>query len=496
MGKQKKIFTHREFMEMAVTEMKKSISEHSDKPDPKVGAILVTPDGRELIKVAHRGEIRSGDHAEFSLLDKKLRTEPLTDCILYTTLEPCVERNPPKSACFERAINARIKKVYIGIQDPHPSVRGEGRKKLLEHDIEVAFFDDDLAAEIREFNKDFIEYAEAEAKRIQDGEITGSVDPLDNAIQNVTLDDFSIEAQEELIDRAELGYKIGSPEFNKYLLQLGLIKTNVKTNITKPTGLGILLLGKNPQLSFTQARVQFIINQNGIEEAPKTFAGPVLLQPQKIQEYLNLIYPKYISRKSLQREEYYDIPFEVVRETINNAITHRDYTIDGATVKIYIYDDRVEVFSPGKPIHPLEKFVNFNVPPESRNPKIAYLFNEIAVVEEVGLGMKELKKLADVRTLPKPSFRMFEQYFVTTIYTKVSAQPSSIEIQEKLKSLSTSEKQGYEFIRIRGSITSPEYMSAMDVSERTARNHLKKMVDLGLLKVEGEGRATKYVLIS
>jgi len=494
MGKQKKIFTYRQFMEMAVEEMKKSISDHDDKPDPKVGAVLVAPNGRELIDVAHRGEIRSGDHAEFILLDKKQRTLPLTNYVLYTTLEPCVERNPPKSACVERTVNARIKKVFIGIQDPHPSVAGEGIKILHKHKIDVEFFDADLAEEIRKENKDFIKYAEDEAKKVLDGEITEIIDPLDKALENVSMEDFSFEAQEELIDRAELKYKVGSKNFNKYLLQLGLIKTNTKTNITKPTGLGLLLFGKNPQLTFTQARVQFFINQPGADDITENFDGPVLLQPQKIQKYLDIIYPKYISRKTMQREEYYNVPIEVIRETINNAIAHRDYTISGATVKVYIYDDRVEVFSPGKPIHPLEKFNTYNVPPESRNPKIAYLFNEISVVEELGLGMKELKKLAEVPQLPKPSFRMNEQYFVTTIYTKVGAKPSSIDIQDKVKELNSDEKKGFELIRNRGQITSGEYQNLVGVSVRTARRHLSKMTDLGLLQIEGAGRSTIYKL--
>lgn len=496
MGKQKKIFTHREFMEMAVEEMKKSISDHDDKPDPKVGAVLVSPDGRKLIDVAHRGEIRSGDHAEFILLDKKQRTSPLTDYILYTTLEPCVERNPPKSACVERTVNARIKKVYIGIQDPHPSVAGEGIKILQKHNIDVEFFDADLAQEIRKENEDFIKYAEEEAKKVLNGELAEIVDPLDKALENVSMEDFSSEAQEELIYRANLKFKIGSKDFNRYLLQLGLIKTNTITNITKPTGLGLLLFGKNPQRNFTQARVQFFIDQPGDDGITENFDGPVLLQPQKIQKYLDLIYPKYISRKTMQREEYYNVPIEVIRETINNAIAHRDYTIEGATVKVYIYDDRVEVFSPGKPIHPLDKFNDFNVPPVSRNPKIAYLFNEIKVVEELGLGMKELRKLSEVQQLPRPTFRMDGQYFVTTVYTKIGAKPASIDIQDKVKELKPKERDGYEIIRTRGSVSSKEYSRILGVSERAARYHLKKMVDLGLLNVEGESKATKYVIIN
>ena len=481
-------------MEMAVEEMKKSISDHDDKPDPKVGAVLVSPDGRELIDVAHRGEIRSGDHAEFILLDKKQRALPLTDYILYTTLEPCVERNPPKSACVERTVNARIKKVYIGIQDPHPSVRGEGIKILKKNKIEVGYFDADLSEIIRIANEKFIKYAEDEFKKVLDGEIEESVDPIENILDNYTISDFSTEAQKELKERAKLKFGFKSDEFKKFLLKLNLIKTNAKTKVTKPTGLGILLLGDNPELKFNHALVQFIIEQPSNDPIIKTFQGPVLLQPIEINKYLEIIYPQYISRKSLQREEYYDVPFEAIREIINNAIAHRDYQEDRGEIKIYIFSDRVEVYSPGKPIHPIEKFTNFNVPPISRNSKISYLFHLMGIVEKVGLGMRELRKLSEIEKLPKPNFRMHEQYFVTTIYTKIGAKPSSIEIQDKLKELSPDEKRGFDVIRNRGQISSSEYQNLIDVSERTARRHLSKMTELGLLQIEGAGRATIYKL--
>jgi ATP-dependent DNA helicase RecG len=490
----KKVFTSREFMEMAVSEMKESISEHDDKPDPKVGALLVSPDGKRLIDKAHRGEIRAGDHAEFALLDKKHRNEPLTGHILYSTLEPCVERNPPKSACVERTINARIKKVYVGIQDPHPTVRGDGIRILEERGIEVDFFDSDLAEEIRKENKEFIDYAEREAKKILEGEVEESIAPLEKALEGFTPEDFSVEAQQELIDRAELGFKVNTEGFLRYLLQLHLIKINDKINGGKPTGLGLLLLGKNPQPTYPQARVQFIIDQPDTDDIIKPFEGPVLLQPRRIEEYLQNVYPRFISRKKLQRDEYYDVPIEAIREIINNAIAHRDYLLEGSSIKVYIYSDKVEVHSPGKPIHPIEKFRDFNVPPISRNPKIAYLFNQIGVIEEVGFGMKELRKLASVGNLPRPSFRMNELYFITTVYTKYGAQPTGVDIENRLASLNKAERKGFDTIMQRGRITTPEYQELMGVSERTARYHLRHMTDSGLLASAGAGKATVYTL--
>ena len=61
---------------MAVEVMKKSIPERSKTdPSPFVGAVLVFPDG--TVDTAYRGEFREGDHAEYTVLDKKNRDKDL-----------------------------------------------------------------------------------------------------------------------------------------------------------------------------------------------------------------------------------------------------------------------------------------------------------------------------------------------------------------------------------------------------------------------------------
>jgi len=116
------ILDARACMELAIQEM--NMSHNEPRPDgkvpPKVGAVIFFPDGR--IEKAHRGELRDGDHAEFTLIERKLFGERLDDCILFTTLEPCVERNSPKVPCCRRTTNARIKTVFVGITDPDPTV--------------------------------------------------------------------------------------------------------------------------------------------------------------------------------------------------------------------------------------------------------------------------------------------------------------------------------------------------------------------------------------
>jgi len=114
-------FDPRKLMEMAVDVMKASIREKrsDDTITPKVGAVLWKPDG--TVQTACRGELREGDHAEYTLLERKNVGENLGDCVLFATLEPCgpESRNSPKIGCARRITNARIKIIYYGCEDPH-----------------------------------------------------------------------------------------------------------------------------------------------------------------------------------------------------------------------------------------------------------------------------------------------------------------------------------------------------------------------------------------
>jgi ATP-dependent DNA helicase RecG len=497
MAKGKDNFTPRKYMEVAIDVMNQSIQEpRHDKVSPKVGAVLIKPDGTE--ETAFRGELRHGDHAEFTLLERKNRSISLDGSILFATLEPCAPgaRKHPKLGCAERIVNARIKKVWIGIEDPDPAVDRKGIKYLLDNGIEVHMFDADLQEQIRNANKQFIKEAEERAKKVKLEPSPLFLSEKEKVEPKAETEDLSKDLIEDFINKANLDVKVDSSEYYRILAQLGILKS--RDNKYIPTGLGLLLFGKRPQLIYQNALIRATFKTKGRGEDIVTIEGPLISQADKVQSWYENHIGKQIDRTSVERRVIYDYPLVVFREAIINAIVHRDYDLDGAPIYFEINDDAIIIKSPGKPVEPLtlEQIKKFNAPSLSRNPKIVYVFDQMELVEQRGLGFQTIKDLPEKHNLPLPLVTYEAPYIVFSFPRSIEA-VKRIANNPKIDQLTDAQLKGYEWLKSIGVASTREYSSHFDIGYKTAQRHLAAMKTLGLLGDNGEDNNSpnyKYIV--
>jgi ATP-dependent DNA helicase RecG len=479
-----KAFNPRPYMELAIAEMNKSKNE--PRPDgkvpPKVGAVLVFADGKVI--QAHRGELREGDHAEFSLLERKLGHEKLDGCILFTTLEPCVERNPPKVPCCRRTTNARIKKVYVGIIDPDPTVSTKGIEHLKRHFVDVKMFDRDLQKQIEIENKEFLEQA---LKRKLKAEKDEFATQIEQPLANASFDKLSAEALQKFIFEAKLPFKIEQPEFQEYLIDLGVLSLDKTSNTSKPNGYGILLFGKEPRLAFKGAALKCTAKLGNFEFKPESFDLALVLVPDLAQEWLKKVLAQEKDTSLFKRGIKESFPLEVLREGVINAIVHRDYTIEGSKNSINIDDDAIVIKSPGAPPSTitLDQLNSFKAPSYSRNPVISLVFNKMGYVEETGLGMASLKSLNEKYGLPLPEYQ-YEEPLLTLTFPKTMEAVKKVSHHPNVAKLSDAQLKGYEWLKSVDAASTREYSAHFLIGYKTAQRHLASMKELGLIRDNGE----------
>ena len=118
--------------------------------------------------------------------------------------------------------------------------------------------------------------------------------------------------------------------------------------------------------------------------------------------------------RGVNRKDIYEIPVEVLREAVVNALMHRDYSIAGTQVTVEVYDDRVEIVNPGGLLKGLSAR-NLGTVSMRRNELIADLFFRLDKVERVGMGIPNMKKAMVAAGLREPTFAP-DTFFRATFY--------------------------------------------------------------------------------
>ena len=263
------------------------------------------------------------------------------------------------------------------------------------------------------------------------------------------------------------------------------------------TNAGVLLADQN---IYTHSRI-FCTRWNGLTKTSingeaaddKEISGGLLQQLFSAMEFVRNNTKKKWHKSGMTRVEMPEYDEEAVREAIVNGIIHREYTRLGAEVCVDIYDDRLEVTSPGCMMSGkiIDKEVDDVVASERRNPVLADIFARMKFMERRGSG---LKKITDNTNALFNDGRNHVEFFSDRNYFKVTIHNALYgkEIGDKPNVTDVTkmdmEEAIFEQIKLNPKVTVDQLAEKLQVNRRTILRCITLMKQNGTIKRIGSSR--------
>ena len=147
----------------------------------------------------------------------------------------------------------------------------------------------------------------------------------------------------------------------------------------------------------------------------REFTGPIYTQIEETVDFVLRNIRLGATIDGLVRKEKYELPPEAIREMIINAHCHRNL-LDESCIQVAVYDDRLEVTSPGGLYNGLTYEEVMNGHSKIRNKAIANIFSQMGLVEAWGSGIKRIFNAAKEYDLPEPKFQEFDNMFRVELF--------------------------------------------------------------------------------
>ena len=178
------------------------------------------------------------------------------------------------------------------------------------------------------------------------------------------------------------------------------------------------------------------------------------------------------------REEMPEYVERSYHEALVNALAHRDYLVNGSEVHIDIYDDRMEIYSPGgmPDGSVIQDRDPLTVPSTRRNPVLADVFNRLGYMERKGSGFGKIiggyEYQINYDESKKPTFRS-DRYQFTVIMPNLNYNVTQ-DVTQDVNS-NDLDTQIINLIKIDGKVSTEQMSKILEVSTRTIKRHIKEM---------------------
>lgn len=254
-----------------------------------------------------------------------------------------------------------------------------------------------------------------------------------------------------------------------------------------PSVLGILVFGENTQNFLSEAMIicSHFQGTSGREiVASFDYEGGAIEQIKGAMSFIQSRLYKKQTINHLIREEQLEIPITAIREAVVNAVAHRNYHIK-APIKIAIYDDRIEIFSPGQCIRPIDTHALRHGISALRNPGLCKILREAGYAEKLGSGIIAILDEYEKAQLALPTFVNGGDYFKCILPRE---QERAVVLSDEDKIIKLLHQQSA------GMLTVNEVISQLQVSRATAIRKLNSLLSHGRIVKHGQTRSTYYTL--
>jgi ATP-dependent DNA helicase RecG len=304
------------------------------------------------------------------------------------------------------------------------------------------------------------------------GQTNYEMTPMDG-IEFVELDDRLLE---------QYSRAVGHSDAKRLLIARGLMTSESRVTVG-----AMLLFGKSPQKYFPEAHVR-VLRYEGTERgtgrrqrllSDVRFEGAIPQILVAVREHVAGLIP---TRRALGVTGVFEriglVPQDAWLEGLVNAVVHRSYSIQGDHVRIELFDDRVEVESPGRfpgivDLHDARAITRF-----ARNPRIARVCSDLNFGQELGEGIRRIFEEMALAGLASPEYRQTSGSTVLTLRSAPYDRSLDARLPDHAKRIIT-------LVREAERVSTGEIVKSTGLSRPVVLQQLKTLQEEGLVEWSG-----------
>ena len=234
--------------------------------------------------------------------------------------------------------------------------------------------------------------------------------------------------------------------------------------------------------------------RHNVQELPR-IEGALPVVIERAYETIGRLIRRSTRLHDLFFREMPEYPTFAWQEALVNAVAHRDYRAHGRCVDVWLYDDRMEVTSPGALLAEVDLARLRRREPVhcSRNPRITRVLAELALMREQGEGIPRIFEEMEQSWLRLPELHAGEHSFKVVLRNAPILEAPDPEWVRHVQSLPISHRQRRVLVAYPGGrFTNADYQALNDIDRDTAYRELKELAELGLVTAGGRGRGARY----